>query len=65
MAGNPREHAKGKGFWDGGGRGHSTNKEAAGHASGLPGTRKPRRVGVSTDIEFPPENPAGQNTPKE
>jgi hypothetical protein len=56
MAGNPREHVKGKGFWDGGGKGYSTNKETAGRPSGLPGKRKPNRVGVTTDIEFPPEN---------
>lgn len=55
MAGNPREHVKDKGFWDGGASGHGTNKESAGRASGLPGRRKPGRVGVTTDLEFPPE----------
>jgi hypothetical protein len=63
MAGNPREHVKDKGFWDGGATGHDTNKESSGRASGLPGTRKPRRIGINTDIEFPPENPA-QSQPK-
>ena len=53
MAGNPREHVKGKGFWDGGASSHGTNKESAGRPSGFPGTRKPTRVGVNTDIEFP------------
>ncbi|HSP33315.1 MAG TPA: hypothetical protein VLU46_03245 [Thermoanaerobaculia bacterium] len=64
MAGNPREHVKDRGFWDGGGSGHGTNKESAGRTSGLPGTRKPRSVGVNTDIEFPPENPAEPHEPK-
>ena len=58
MAGNPRDHVKGKGFWDGGSSGHGTNKESAGRPSGLPGMRKPNRVGVTTDIEFPPEDSA-------
>lgn len=58
MAGNPREHSKGKGFWDGGGIGHGTNKETAGRPSGLPGTRKPRRVGVRIDLDVPPDDPA-------
>ncbi|HEV8657941.1 MAG TPA: hypothetical protein VGS96_04870 [Thermoanaerobaculia bacterium] len=55
MSDTPRENVKGKGFWDGGASGHGTNKESSGRASGFPGTRKPRRVGVTTDIEFPPE----------
>ncbi len=64
MAGNPRDHVKSKGFWDGGSRGHGTNKESAGRASGVPGTRLPRRVGLRTDIEFPPEPaPAGDPEP--
>ena len=58
MSGNPRTNVKDKGFWDGGAGGHGSNKESAGRASGLPGTRKPRRVGVNTDIEFPPGDPA-------
>jgi hypothetical protein len=64
MAGNPRDHVKGKGFWDGGASGHGTNKEAAGRPSGLPGTRKPRRVGINTDLDFPPAEQAGKNEPK-
>lgn len=52
MAGNPRENVKDKGFWDGGGGGHGSNKESSGRPSGLPGTRRQRRVGISTDIEF-------------
>ncbi|HEX7150061.1 MAG TPA: hypothetical protein VF618_01140 [Thermoanaerobaculia bacterium] len=55
MSGNPREHVKDKGFWDGGNAGHGTNKESAGRTSGLPGKRKNDRVGVRTDVEFPPE----------
>ena len=57
MVGNPRENVKGKGFWDGGGEGQGTNKEASGRASGLPGKRKASRVGVTTDVEFPPAPP--------
>ena len=64
MAGNPRENVKGKGFWDGGGIGHGTNKETAGRPSGLPGSRKPNRVGISTDIEFPPGDEAKKSEPK-
>lgn len=55
MAGNPREHVKNKGFWDGGAPGHSSDGQHAGRASGFPGTRKPQRAGIRTDIEFPPE----------
>ena len=55
MTGNPREHVKGKGFWDGGTPGHGTNKESSGRPSGYPGARKRTRVGVNTDIEFPPD----------
>lgn len=55
MAGNPRENAKSKGFWDGGSSGHGKNGEAAGRPSGFPGRRAPSRVGIKTDIEFPPE----------
>ena len=65
MSGNPRSNVKDKGFWDGGGRGYSSNKESAGRASGLPGTRKPRRVGVNTDIEFPPSDLAEEHQPKD
>lgn len=65
MAGNPRDHVKGKGFWDGGTAGHGTNKESAGRPSGLPGSRAPRRVGVNTDLEFPSEEVIDANTPKQ
>jgi hypothetical protein len=58
MAGTPREHVKDKGFWDGGTAGHDRNGETAGRASGFPGMRKPTRVGIRTDIEFPEELPA-------
>jgi hypothetical protein len=65
MAGNPRENVKGKGFWDGGASGHGLNKEASGRPSGLPGTRKPGRVGVRTDLEAPPqETGSGDDGPK-
>jgi hypothetical protein len=53
MSGNPREHVKDKGFWDGGAEGHGTNKETAGRPSGYPGKRSPSRVGYRTDLEFP------------
>ena len=55
MAGNPREHVKNKGFWDGGSAGRSSNDQTAGRPSGFPGSRKPDRAGVKTDMEFPPE----------
>ena len=64
MAGNPREQGKGKGFWNGGAAGHGTNKESSGRASGFPGTRKQSRTGISTDLEFPPETPAADDTSK-
>ena len=53
MAGNPRENVKDKGFWDGGAAGNGKNGETAGRPSGLPGSRKPKRTGVRTDMEFP------------
>jgi hypothetical protein len=53
MSGNPREHVKDKGFWDGGDRAHGKNDQGAGRADGFPGRRKPSRVGIRTDIEFP------------
>ncbi len=56
MAGNPRENVKGKGFWDGGSIGHSTNSQSAGKPSGFPGRRTKSRVGVRTDIEFPSDH---------
>lgn len=65
MAGNPREHVKDKGFWDGGGSGHGTNKESAGRPSGLPGARKPSDVGVRTDIEFPPDDITKKQEPRD
>ena len=54
MVSTPRELSKDKGFWDGGGAGHGSNKESSGRPSGLPGMRKPSRVGVNTDIDSPP-----------
>jgi hypothetical protein len=57
MAGNPREHVKDQGFWDGGAPGQGTNEESAGRPNGSPATSNPRRVGIRTDIEFPPEDP--------
>lgn len=57
MAGTPREHVKDKGFWDGGTAGNDSNKETAGRTSGFPGMRKPTRLGIRSDIEFPEEMP--------
>ncbi len=54
MAGEGHENVKGKGFWDGGASGHGTNKESGGRPSGFPGRRTPKKVGVRTDLEFPP-----------
>ena len=59
MAGNPRENVKGKGFWDGGAAGQSSNGQTGGRPSGFPGRRSPKSVGVKTDIEFPETKPAG------
>ena len=56
VSGNPRENVKQKGFWDGGARGQGHNKESSGRPNGFPGTRRPRRVGINTDIEFPQNN---------
>jgi hypothetical protein len=53
MAGNPREHVKGKGFWDGGASGRSENGQSAGRPSGYPGSRTPSRLGYRSDLEFP------------
>ncbi|HYK00195.1 MAG TPA: hypothetical protein VE974_00430 [Thermoanaerobaculia bacterium] len=64
MAGNPREHVKDKGFWDGGTAGHSSNGQTAGRPSGFPGRRVPQRVGIRTDLDFPPADPAGKREPK-
>ena len=62
MAGNPRENIKGKGFWDGGVPGSSKSGETSGRAGGFPGTRKPKRAGIRTDLEFPAEE-AGEKKP--
>jgi len=59
MAGNPRENVKDKGFWDGGAKGQSENGQTAGRSSGFPGTRKPKRAGIRTEIEFP--KPGGKS----
>ena len=58
MSGNPREHVKDQGFWDGGAPGHAQNGQTGGRPSGFPGTRKGKRVGIRTDLEFPPAEPA-------
>lgn len=55
MAGNPREHVKDKGFWDGGSDAHGSNGQTAGRVRGTPGSSKPGRTGVRTDLEFPEE----------
>ncbi|MGN6186384.1 MAG: hypothetical protein ACTHQM_22350 [Thermoanaerobaculia bacterium] len=55
MGGNPREHVKDKGFWDGGAPGHASDNQAAGRPSGFPGSRKPKREGIKTDLEYPAE----------
>jgi hypothetical protein len=54
MSGNPREHGKDQGFWDGGAPGHGTNDQSAGRPSGFPGHRSPKRLGVATDLDDPP-----------
>ena len=54
MSGNPREHVKDKGFWDGGAPGHGKNDQGSGRAGGFPGVRKPKRAGIKTDLEYPP-----------
>ena len=64
MAGNPRENVKDKGFWDGGAAGHSRNGEGSGRDGGFPGSRKPGRVGIRTDIEFPAEDEAPEVYPR-
>jgi hypothetical protein len=64
MAGNPREHGKDKGFWDGGAAGQGPNGQTGGRASGFPGLRVPKRVGLRTDIEFPKrQTPEDESTP--
>jgi len=62
MSGNPREHIKDKGFWDGGTSGRGMNKESAGRASGYPGKRSRSKQGLRTDLEFPQE---AEQAPKE
>ncbi|HEX2835667.1 MAG TPA: hypothetical protein VHW00_21820 [Thermoanaerobaculia bacterium] len=57
MSGNPREHGKDKGFWDGGAAGHGQDGQAAGRPSGFPGVRKPKRVGIKTDLDYPLDYP--------
>lgn len=64
MAGNPREHVKNKGFWDGGAPGHVSDAQHAGRTSGVPGTRKPGRVGIRTDLEFPAGDAAKKSEPE-
>ena len=54
MGGNPRENVKDKGFWDGGAAAHGIDNQTAGRPSGFPGQRLPRRIGIKTDLEFPP-----------
>jgi hypothetical protein len=49
----PDDRKNDKGFWDGGGSGYGQNDQSSGRLSGFPGERKPSRVGVRTDIEFP------------
>lgn len=46
-----------KGFWEGGANGHSNNRESSGRPSGFPGSRKPARTGVNTDIERAANDP--------
>lgn len=53
MAGNPREHAKGKGFWDGGSFAQGTAGEGSGRARGFPGRKKITREGVQVDLTRP------------
>lgn len=62
MAGNPREHVKDKGFWDGGDAARASNRETGGRPSGFPGTRKLQRVGVRTDLEFPQQTETGNDS---
>jgi len=64
MSGNPREHVKHQGFWDGGTPGQSSNDQTAGRPSGTPASRNPGRIGIRTDLEFPPEEPAKKRDPR-
>jgi hypothetical protein len=63
MAGNPRENARGKGFWDGS-TSHGSGSQTAGRATGFPGTRRGSRTGIRIDLETPVSNPAGSETDK-
>ena len=63
MGGNPREHVKDKGFWDGGTPSHGKSDQGSGRSDGFPGTRKPSRVGIRTDIEFPAEEESPKSKP--
>ena len=58
MGGNPREHVKDKGFWDGGTPAHGESGQSGGRPSGFPGSRAPVRTGFRTDIEFPEPQPS-------
>jgi hypothetical protein len=62
--GNPREHVKDQGFWEGGASAHGRDNETAGRPSGFPGSRKPTRVGIRTDLEYPPDDPAKNHESK-
>lgn len=64
MAGNPREHVRDKGFWDGGAPGQSSNGQTAGRPSGYPGRRSSQRTGIKIDIDFPQDDPAQKHEPK-
>lgn len=64
MAGNPREHVKDKGFWDGGAAGQSSNGQSAGRPSGFPGRKTSQRVGIKIDLDFPPDEPVKKQQPK-
>jgi hypothetical protein len=57
MSGEEERKRREKGFWDGGGTGHVLSDQSSGRPSGMPGERKPSRVGVRTDIEFPEQQP--------
>ena len=64
MSGNPREHVKDKGFWDGGAPGHGKNDQGSGRTGGYPGLRKPGRVGIKTDLEYPPADASEKDKPR-
>ena len=60
MSGNPREHTRDKGFWDGGLRGHGVGNQSGGRSSGFPGTRKPKMTGIRIDLDQPPRRKTGE-----